>query len=130
MAEGHAVEEDGRRVVVTLRSGLRFHDGEAVRAADCVASLGRWMKRSPMGQKLETFVDALEADGDRRIVFRLKRPFPLLLNALAQVSNSPPFIMPERLARTDPFQQVRDVVGSGPLPLRPARVQLRQPRRL
>jgi peptide/nickel transport system substrate-binding protein len=114
MAEGHAVEEDGRRVVVTLRSGLRFHDGEAVRAADCVASLGRWMKRSPMGQKLETFVDALEADGDRRIVFRLKRPFPLLLTALAQVSNSPPFIMPERVARTDPFQQVRETIGSGP----------------
>jgi peptide/nickel transport system substrate-binding protein len=114
MAEGHVVEQDGRRVTITLRSGLRFHDGEAVRAADCVASLQRWMKRSPIGQKLETFVDALEADGDRRIVFRLRQPFPLLLNALAQVSNSPPFIMPERLARTDPFQQVREVVGSGP----------------
>lgn len=114
MAEGHAVEQDGRRVTVTLRSGLRFHDAEAVRAADCVASLARWMKRSPMGQKLEEFVDALEADGDRRIVFRLKQPFPLLLHALAQVSNSPPFIMPERLARTDPFQQVREVIGSGP----------------
>ncbi len=114
MAEGHVVEEGGRRVTITLRSGLKFHDGEAVRAADCVASLARWMKRSPMGQKLETFIDALEADGDRRIVFRFKQPFPLLLNALAQVSNSPPFIMPERLARTDPFQQVREVVGSGP----------------
>jgi len=114
MAEGHVVAEDGRRVTITLRSGLRFHDREPVRAADCVASLARWMKRSPMGQKLEEFVDALEADGDRRIVFRLKRPFPLLLTALAQVSNSPPFIMPERIARTDPFQQVRETVGSGP----------------
>ena len=114
MAEGHAVDQDGRRVTVTLRAGLKFHDGEAVRAADCVASLSRWMKRSPMGQKLQDFVDALDADGDRRIVFRLKRPFPLLLSALAQVSNSPPFIMPERLARTDPFQQVREVIGSGP----------------
>jgi peptide/nickel transport system substrate-binding protein len=114
MAEGHSVEQDGRRVTITLRSGLKFHDGEAVRAADCVASLARWMKRSPIGQKLETFLDALEADGDRRIVFRLKQPFPLLLNALAQVSNSPPFIMPERIARTDPFQQFREVVGSGP----------------
>jgi peptide/nickel transport system substrate-binding protein len=114
MAEGHVVEQDGRRVTITLRSGLKFHDGEAVRAADCVASLARWMKRSPIGQKLAEFVDALEADGDRRLVFRLKRPFPMLTAALAQVSNSPPFIMPERLARTDPFQQVREVVGSGP----------------
>jgi len=114
MAEGHVTDSDGKRVTITLRSGLKFHDGEPVRAADCVASIARWMKRNPMGQKLESFVDALEADGDRRIVFRLKQPFPLLLNALAQVSNSPPFIMPERLARTDPFQQVREVIGSGP----------------
>lgn len=114
MAEGLATEQDGRRAVVTLRTGLRFHDGEPVRAADCVASLARWMKRSPIGQKLEEFVDALEADGDRRIVFRLKRPFPLLASALAQVSNSPAFIMPERIARTDPFQQIRETVGSGP----------------
>lgn len=114
MAEGHVVEEGGRRVTITLRQGPRFHDGEPVRASDCVASLARWMKRSPMGQKLEEFLDALEADGDRRIVFRLKRPFPMLLTALAQVSNSPPFIMPERLARTDPFQQVREAIGSGP----------------
>jgi peptide/nickel transport system substrate-binding protein len=114
MAAGHAVEQDGLRVVVTLRAGLRFHDGEAVRAIDCVASLARWMKRSPIGQKLETFIDALEADGDQRIVFRLRRPFPMLVAALAQVSNSPAFIMPERIARTDPFTQIRETVGSGP----------------
>jgi len=114
MAEGHVVENDGKRIVITLRSGPKFHDGTPVRAVDCVASLDRWMKRSPIGQKLATFVDALEADGDRRIVFRLKRPFPLLISALAQVSNSPPFIMPERLAKTDAFQQVREAIGSGP----------------
>ncbi len=114
MAEGAVTADDGRTVTITLRSGLKFHDGERVRGADCVASLNRWMKRSPIGQKLETFVDELSAPDDRTIRFRLKRPFPLLLNALAQVSNSPPFIMPERLARTDPFQQVREAIGSGP----------------
>jgi peptide/nickel transport system substrate-binding protein len=114
MAEGHVVEDGGRSVTITLRQGPRFHDGEPVRAADCVASLTRWMKRSPMGQKLEEFTDAVEALDDRRLRFRLKRPFPLLLTALAQVSNSPPFIMPERIARTDPFQQVRETIGSGP----------------
>ncbi len=114
MAAGHLVENGGLSVTITLRDGLRFHDGEAVRAIDCTTSIGRWMKRSPSGQKLETFVDALEALDDKRLRFRLKQPFPLLFTALAQVSNSPPFIMPERLARTDPFQQVREVMGSGP----------------
>jgi len=118
LAEGHVVEEEGRRVTITLRQGPRFHDGEPVRAADAVASLARWMRRSPSGQKLAEFVDELSAPDDRRIVFRLKRPFPFLLSALAQVSNSPAFIMPERVARTDAFTQIRDTVGSGPFRFR------------
>jgi peptide/nickel transport system substrate-binding protein len=114
LAEGHALEDDGRRVIITLRQGPRFHDGEPVRAADAVQSLKRWMKRSPAGQKLEEFTDEISALDDRRIQFRLKRPFPFLFSALAQVSNGPAFIMPERIAKTDPFQQIRDSVGSGP----------------
>jgi len=114
LAEGALEEDDGRTVTITLRDGPRFHDGEKVRAQDAVASLDRWMKRSPMGQKLAAFVDELSAVDDRRLRFRLKRRFPLLLNALAQVSNSPPFIIPERLARTDAFTQIRDTTGCGP----------------
>src|SRR5216684_1976032 len=44
---------------------------------------------------------------------RLKEPFPLLLDALAKVAGAP-FIMSERLAKTDPYQQVTEAVGSGP----------------
>ena len=63
MAEGHVVEDDGRSVTITLRSGLRFHDGEPVRAPDCVASIARWMKRNPTGQKLATVLDELDGAG-------------------------------------------------------------------
>ena len=113
MAAGHAVEDDGRRVVIALRDGLAFHDGEPVRSADAVASLRRWMARNPFGQKLATVTDELAADGDRRVVFRLSKPFPLLFHALAGLSQSA-FIMPERVARTDPFKQIDDATGSGP----------------
>ena len=41
LAEGHAVEDDGRRWTFTLRDGPTFHDGEKVRAADAVASIRR-----------------------------------------------------------------------------------------
>jgi peptide/nickel transport system substrate-binding protein len=41
---------------------------------------------------------------------RLKRPFALMLNALADYC----FIMPERIAKTDAFKQISDYVGSGP----------------
>jgi peptide/nickel transport system substrate-binding protein len=114
MAEGHVFEQDNRVCTITLRAGLKFHDGETVRAQDCVASLTRWMRRSPMGQKLATVVEELSVVDDRRLRFRLKRAFPLLIHAIGSVNAPIPFIMPERLARTDPFQQVREAVGSGP----------------
>jgi hypothetical protein len=41
MAEGHSVEDDGKLVKIRLRDGLRWHDGEPVRAQDCVASIKR-----------------------------------------------------------------------------------------
>lgn len=112
MADGHVVDSDGLRWTITLRDGLRFHDGEPVLARDCVASLRRWMSRDAFGQTLESYTDAVTAQDDRRIVFRLKRPFALLPDALARVSGA--FVMPERLARTDAFTQVRDATGSGP----------------
>jgi hypothetical protein len=113
MAAGHVVEDEGRRWTIVLRDGLVFHDGEKVRAQDVVASIGRWMKRNTFGQKLQSATDELSAIDDRRIVFRLNRPFPLLLAALANPAN-PAFVLPERLARTDPYKPIQDATGSGP----------------
>jgi peptide/nickel transport system substrate-binding protein len=113
MAEGHTVSDDGRTWRFPLRAGLFFHDGEPVRAQDCAASLARWAKRDPFGQILEKSVESWGAADDRTVEIKLKRPFPLLLAAIAK-AEGPPFIMPERLAKTDANTAVREVVGSGP----------------
>ena len=114
MLEGFAAEADGKLWRLVLREGLRFHDGEPVLARDCVASLRRWGRRDAFGGALFDATDELRAEDDRTLVFRLKRPFPLLPDALAKTQSFLPVIMPERLARTDPFTQVAEVVGSGP----------------
>lgn len=114
MVEGHVVEDDGKRWTMTLRPGLVFHDGAKVLARDCVASLKRWGVRDAFGQALMAVTDELSAPDDRTIVFRLKRPFPLLAHALGRPSSLVPVIMPERLAMTDPFKQVPEAIGSGP----------------
>ena len=116
MAEGHTVEEDGRRVTIRLREGLRFHDGEPVRARDCVASIRRWAQRDQLGQTIMgVVVEELSAAGDRDILFRLKRPFPLLFDALAKTSPPVCFMMPERIAgAADAGTPIREIVGSGP----------------
>ena len=114
MAEGHTVSDDGRVWRIRLREGLRFHDGEPVRARDCAASLARWSKRDPFGQLLAASVDSWRATDDRTLEVRLAKPFPLLLDALAKPDANVPLVMPERLATTDANAQVSEVVGSGP----------------
>jgi peptide/nickel transport system substrate-binding protein len=114
MVEGHVIEQDGLRWTMRLRDGLLFHDGAKVLAADCVASLKRWMKRDPVGQSLASRLDAIETPDDRTLVFRLRKRFPSLPFALAKTQPSPPVIMPARIAGTDPFTQIAEVVGSGP----------------
>lgn len=114
MAEGAAVSDDGLTWSIRLREGLRFHDGEPVRAADCAASLLRWSKRDTFGITLGAAVDVFEAADDRTVRIRLKRPFPLLLAAIGKPHSSPAFMMPERLARTDAAKPITEMVGSGP----------------
>ncbi|HYF08305.1 MAG TPA: ABC transporter substrate-binding protein [Acetobacteraceae bacterium] len=114
MAEGHEVLENGRLWRFGLREGLRFHDGEPVRARDCIASIRRWCAREPFGQLLARVVAEWRAPDDRTMELRLSRPFPLMLDALSKPEASTPFIMPERLAQTDPARPVTEMIGSGP----------------
>ena len=114
MAEGAETSADGRTWLIRLREGLRFHDGEPVRAQDCAASLARWSQRDTYGQTLGAAVDSFEAADDRTVRIRLKRPFARLLDAIGKPHSSPAFMMPERLAKTDPTKPVTEMVGSGP----------------
>jgi peptide/nickel transport system substrate-binding protein len=114
MVEGHELDDDGKTWTFTLREGLLFHDGTPVRGRDCVASIKRWAARDPLGQALLARVADMAAPDDRRFSIRLTKPFGLLLNCLAKSGPPALVIMPERLALTDPFQPIQEVVGSGP----------------
>ena len=114
MVDGHAVSQDGRQWDLSLRPGLFWHDGEPVLARDCAASIRRWSKRDTFGAALMRATDELSAPDDRTIRFRLKRPFPLLPQALGKAAVLACFMMPERLASQDAFKPLAEVVGSGP----------------
>lgn len=113
MIEPPVIDNDGLRWTMKLRAGQFFHDGTPVLAGDCLASLQRWLRRDAAQDIFAARVDAIEAPDDRTLVWRLKKPFPLLPYFLSKVQPSP-VMMPARLAATDPSKQVTDVVGSGP----------------
>jgi peptide/nickel transport system substrate-binding protein len=114
MVAGHITENDGKTWKLTLREGLMFHDGSKVLARDAVASVARWGKRDSFGQALMARVEEMSAPDDRTIQVRLKTPFPLLPDALGHFSPSMCAIMPARLAETDAFKPISEMVGSGP----------------
>jgi peptide/nickel transport system substrate-binding protein len=114
MAAGHVVEDDGKTWKITLREGLRFHDGQPVLARDAVASLKRWAKRDVYAISVFSQVDDLAAISDNVLQFRLKRPFRLLADLLGKPTPYSSAIMPERIALLPPGQQVTEIIGSGP----------------
>jgi peptide/nickel transport system substrate-binding protein len=114
MVEAEEVSADGLTWTFRLRPGLKFHDGEPVLASDAVASINRWSAREPMGQMLKAIENELIAVDDRTFRWVLKKPYPKMLLALGKISTPCCFVMPARIAATDPFKQINEYVGMGP----------------
>jgi peptide/nickel transport system substrate-binding protein len=114
MVGDYSISPDKLTYQFKLRDGLGFHDGSPVRGVDCVASVKRWMARDGHGQSIAAVLDEIKPDADKGFTIKLKEPFSLLLDGIGKVSSLALFVMPERLANTDPFQQVTEMVGSGP----------------
>src|SRR5437870_9327038 len=74
MVDRWTVSDDKLVYRFTLRDGLRWHNGQPVRAADCAASIERWGKRDTLGQKLMEAVGEIQADDDKTFVIKLKAP--------------------------------------------------------
>jgi peptide/nickel transport system substrate-binding protein len=115
MVEAEEVSADGLTWTFRLRHGLKFHDGEPVLARDAVASIKRWAVRDPLGRMLAAIENELVAVDDRTFRWVLKRPYPKMLLALGKISTPCCFVMPARIAATDPFKQITEYVGSGPM---------------
>src|SRR5437667_872105 len=114
MVDKYDVSADKLTYTLTLRDGLLWHDGAPVTAEDCVASIKRWAAKDSMGQKLMTFVGDLVVVNPKTFRIVLKEPTGLVLSALGKPSSNVPFMMPKRVAETDPSTQISDFTGSGP----------------
>ncbi len=114
MADHYTVSDDKLTYTIVLRDGLVWSDGTPVTSEDCIASIKRWGARDAYGQLLMKDTAELKAIDDKTFAIVLKRPFGLVLDALSKVSSNVPFMMPKRVAETDPYKQITDFTGSGP----------------
>lgn len=114
MVDTWETSDDKKTWTFKLREGLKFHDGADVTAEDVIASLKRWGARDGMGQQLMGVMDEMVAVDASTFQFKLKEPYGLVLESIGKISSNVPFIMPKRVADTDPFEQITDYTGSGP----------------
>ena len=86
LAAAHIVTGGGRLYTITLRKGVRFHNGRKM-TADVVASLNRWGWTGGLGGKpLWKSVEAVEAKSAHEVVIHLKESSGALLHGLAHSS--------------------------------------------
>ncbi len=114
MVDRWTESEDKLSWTFTLRSGLKWHDGSAVTAADCIASLKRWEPRDPLGRILAASTASMTPTDANGFTITLDKPFPLMLATLGKPGSIVPFMMPAKLAETPADQKITTVDGSGP----------------
>ncbi len=114
MLESWSASDDRMTWTFRLRPGLEWHDGAPVTAEDCVASIRRWGARDGLGQLMMAATKEMRVLDGRAFAIELSRPFGFVVEALGKPGTIVPFMMPARLAATDPARPVPDIVGSGP----------------
>ena len=83
MVDSFEVSDDKLTYTFTLRDGLKWHDGAAVTAEDCVASVKRWGAKDSMRQKSMDFTQELKVVDEKTFQLILKEPYGLVLMSLA-----------------------------------------------
>ncbi len=113
MVDKWSLSNDKLVYTMTLRDGLKFHDGSDVTTKDVVASLKRLVKREVLGRSIEPFLASIDAVDAKTFTIKLKEPFGPLLFAIGGSPNLEG-IYREKDALIDPNTPITESVGSGP----------------
>lgn len=114
MLDKWQVSADGKTYAFTLRPGLKWHTGAAVKADDCVASIKRWAEKDQTGQVMMSLLTDIKVIDDSNFTMTFKVPTDIALRALSRTGSAPAFMMPKAIAETPSSQAIKEYVGSGP----------------
>ncbi len=115
LAEKSEIKDGGKIIVIYLRKGVKFHNGEDMTSADVLASLKRWGEHGSRGKLLFDNLEGVEASGDLAVVLKFKEAFGPWKNLLAFL-NGGPAIYPQSVAEKAGKQPIGQdqYIGTGP----------------
>jgi peptide/nickel transport system substrate-binding protein len=114
LATGEKVEDGGKKIVISLRQGVKFHNGQEMTSADVVASLKRWGEFGARGSLLMKNA-TVEATGKNEVTLVFSEPNGAWKNMLAYPEGGP-VIYPASIvsaAGNKPIEP-KDYIGTGP----------------
>lgn len=111
LAESFEVNDDNTEVTFELREGVKFHNGDEMKAEDVVASMGKWSEH-------KSFLDdhEWEIEDDYNLKLKLEEPSALIMFFLADQGNKA-VIMPKDVAEDsddDEEKGAHEYIGTGP----------------
>lgn len=114
LAETIEAAPDGKTWTFKLRSGVKFHNGKVLEAADVKASLERWRKVGPKGSGLESLA-AIETPSADTVVMKFNSAMGRYLLLLLGSDENKAVIMPKEIAEASTTPgKLTEVVGTGP----------------
>jgi peptide/nickel transport system substrate-binding protein len=115
LAESWDVSDDGMRIALRMRAGVRWHDHHAFGVLDVQATLEPLLRPSADAALLRAEladVDSIELVSERTVRLVLKRPSDLVLRALCDVPMLPDHLV--RGVRPEASPIAKQPVGTGP----------------
>lgn len=115
LVDKESISADGKTITLTLRQGVKFHNGKEMTSADVLASLNRWGVYGVRGPVLYAHIEKVDAPSKYvvRLIFKdVFAPWKALLAFL----NGGPVIYPEEVAKAAGKQPIPEnqYIGTGP----------------
>jgi peptide/nickel transport system substrate-binding protein len=109
LAESYT-QPDAYTTIFKLRKGVKFHNGEILKATDVKFTLER-AKASPQVNFVVAMIKEIETPDDETVIVRTEKPFGALLSHLAHTAVS---ILNEKAVREAGEKYGQNPVGTGP----------------
>ena len=115
LAETTEMSEDGKEYTITIRKGVKFHNGKELTTKDVVASLERWVAKTSYGAILAKQLERFEAVDDYTLKIYLNSPCVVLTTLLAFPNQQAGIFATESIeAETETGIPSDKIIGTGP----------------
>lgn len=114
LCESYTVDENYQEWTFKLREGVKFHNGDEMKAEDVVASLNCWAENNVAAPTVITAGEKFEKVDDYTVKISLTKPALTLLNVMTSPCQFAA-IMPEECVNARTSTGVTEYIGTGPM---------------